>query len=256
MRAQSRRARAERSSAASDRAAGESSFAYGRGPAVAARHRPLHRHRRVRRDRGAERRREDDAAASGARSRDADARRGAALRRAGARFSRRATIGYLAQRAQLGIDAPVDGPRGRRGRPPRRGRAPRPAPPTATARSSTDAIERVGLSAARRSPAACGSPAGSSSARSSPRRSPRSRRCSCSTSPRPASTSKRRKRSPRCSTGCTASSSVTVLYVSHEFGSVEQFVERLVLVRGLDRLRRSSPASSRQIWHDPSHMHA
>ena len=33
---------------------------------------------------------------------------------------------------------------------------------------------------------------------------------------------------------------MTILYVSHEFGAVERFVERIVLVRGGDRLRRAS----------------
>jgi zinc transport system ATP-binding protein len=47
---------------------------------------------------------------------------------------------------------------------------------------------------------------------------------------------------------------VTVLFVSHEFGAVERFVERLVLVRGgivFDGDPRALPAT----WHDPSHVH-
>jgi zinc transport system ATP-binding protein len=47
---------------------------------------------------------------------------------------------------------------------------------------------------------------------------------------------------------------VTILFVSHEFGAVERFVERLVLVRGaivFDGDPRSLPAP----WHDPSHVH-
>jgi zinc transport system ATP-binding protein len=47
---------------------------------------------------------------------------------------------------------------------------------------------------------------------------------------------------------------VTILFVSHEFGAVERFVERLVLVRGtivFDGDPRSLPAA----WHDPSHVH-
>jgi zinc transport system ATP-binding protein len=47
---------------------------------------------------------------------------------------------------------------------------------------------------------------------------------------------------------------VTILYVSHEFGAVERFVERLVLVRGgilFDGPPRELPRS----WHDPSHVH-
>ena len=47
---------------------------------------------------------------------------------------------------------------------------------------------------------------------------------------------------------------VTTLYVSHEFGAVEHIVERLVLVRGailFDGHPRQLPAE----WHDPSHAH-
>jgi zinc transport system ATP-binding protein len=48
---------------------------------------------------------------------------------------------------------------------------------------------------------------------------------------------------------------VTVLYVSHEFGAVERFVERLVLVRG--RVLFDGPPSELPgVWHDPSHTHA
>ncbi|MDQ3065992.1 MAG: ABC transporter ATP-binding protein [Actinomycetota bacterium] len=48
---------------------------------------------------------------------------------------------------------------------------------------------------------------------------------------------------------------VTILYVSHEFGAVERFVERLVLVRG-GIVFDGSPSSLPGIWHDPSHVHA
>jgi zinc transport system ATP-binding protein len=48
---------------------------------------------------------------------------------------------------------------------------------------------------------------------------------------------------------------VTVIYVSHEFGSVEHFVERLVLVR--ERVVFDGPPSELpREWHDPSHTHA
>ena len=48
---------------------------------------------------------------------------------------------------------------------------------------------------------------------------------------------------------------VTTLYVSHEFGAVEGIVERIVLVRGgivFDGPPRDLPSE----WHDPSHPHA
>jgi zinc transport system ATP-binding protein len=48
---------------------------------------------------------------------------------------------------------------------------------------------------------------------------------------------------------------VTVLYVSHEFGAVERFVERIVLVRG-GILFDGSPRALPDVWHDPSHTHA
>jgi zinc transport system ATP-binding protein len=48
---------------------------------------------------------------------------------------------------------------------------------------------------------------------------------------------------------------VTILYVSHEFGAVEQFVQRLVLVRG-GIVFDGSPDELPRVWHDPSHVHA
>ncbi len=47
----------------------------------------------------------------------------------------------------------------------------------------------------------------------------------------------------------------TILYVSHEFGAVEHFVERLVLVRRTI-VFDGSPQSLPGVWHDPSHSHA
>lgn len=48
---------------------------------------------------------------------------------------------------------------------------------------------------------------------------------------------------------------VTIVYVSHEFGAVEDVVQRLVLVRErivFDGLPSDLPG----VWHDPSHTHA
>jgi zinc transport system ATP-binding protein len=47
---------------------------------------------------------------------------------------------------------------------------------------------------------------------------------------------------------------VTILYVSHEFGAIEHVVERLVLVRG-GILFDGPPISLPELWHDPSHTH-
>jgi len=47
---------------------------------------------------------------------------------------------------------------------------------------------------------------------------------------------------------------VTILYVSHEFGAIEQVVERIVLVR--ERIVfDGSPSALPDLWHDPSHVH-
>jgi zinc transport system ATP-binding protein len=47
---------------------------------------------------------------------------------------------------------------------------------------------------------------------------------------------------------------VTVLYVSHEFGAVERHVQRLVLVRGTI-VFDGPPSELPGVWHDPSHVH-
>lgn len=47
---------------------------------------------------------------------------------------------------------------------------------------------------------------------------------------------------------------VTIVFVSHEFGAVERFVERLVLVRG-GIVFDGEPSSLPSSWHDPSHVH-
>ena len=49
--------------------------------------------------------------------------------------------------------------------------------------------------------------------------------------------------------------SVTILYVSHEFGAVERFVERIVLVRR-EIVFDGDPSELPAVWHDPSHLHA
>jgi zinc transport system ATP-binding protein len=47
---------------------------------------------------------------------------------------------------------------------------------------------------------------------------------------------------------------VTILYVSHEFGAIEHVVERLLLVR--ERIVFDGPpAALPDLWHDPSHAH-
>jgi zinc transport system ATP-binding protein len=48
---------------------------------------------------------------------------------------------------------------------------------------------------------------------------------------------------------------VTIVYVSHEFGAVESFVQRLVLVRRTI-VFDGAPDELPGVWHDPSHVHA
>ena len=169
------------------------------------------------------------------------------------RFSRRATIAYLAQRSRLGVEAPATvrevvgagrlaaggllGPLRRRER-------------TIVA----EAIERVGLS--ERADAPLRTLSGGQQKR--------------------AFIAKALAAEPSLlvldepTTGVDAEAqealaalldrlhrelSVTILYVSHEFGAVERFVERLVLVRGRI-VFDGPPASLPGIWHDPSHAHA
>jgi zinc transport system ATP-binding protein len=46
----------------------------------------------------------------------------------------------------------------------------------------------------------------------------------------------------------------TIVYVSHEFGAVERYVQRLLLVRGTI-VFDGPPADLPGLWHDPSHVH-
>jgi zinc transport system ATP-binding protein len=46
----------------------------------------------------------------------------------------------------------------------------------------------------------------------------------------------------------------TIVFVSHEFGAVEPFVQRLVLVRG-EIVFDGPPSELPDPWHDPSHVH-
>jgi zinc transport system ATP-binding protein len=47
---------------------------------------------------------------------------------------------------------------------------------------------------------------------------------------------------------------VTILFVSHEFGAIEPFVQRIVLVQGTI-VYDGPPAELPARWHDPSHVH-
>ncbi|MSO40770.1 MAG: metal ABC transporter ATP-binding protein [Solirubrobacterales bacterium] len=47
---------------------------------------------------------------------------------------------------------------------------------------------------------------------------------------------------------------VTILYVSHEFGAIEPYAERLVVVRS-GIVFDGAPSALPDVWHDPSHVH-
>jgi zinc transport system ATP-binding protein len=47
---------------------------------------------------------------------------------------------------------------------------------------------------------------------------------------------------------------VTILYVSHEFGAIEHFVGRILLVRG-GIVFDGPPSALPDLWHDPGHVH-
>jgi zinc transport system ATP-binding protein len=47
---------------------------------------------------------------------------------------------------------------------------------------------------------------------------------------------------------------VTILYVSHEFGAIERYVSRLIVIRG-GVVFDGPPSDLADAWHDPSHVH-
>jgi zinc transport system ATP-binding protein len=168
------------------------------------------------------------------------------------RFSRRETLGYLAQRSQVGVDAPATVfevvAAGRVSR--KQFLGPLRASDKAVVE---EAIERVGLGSLARMPITKLS--GGQQQR--------------------AFIAKALARDPSLlvldepTTGVDVESQealaalldrlqselhVTVLYVSHEFGAVERYVERLVLVRG-GIVFDGPPSELPGVWHDPSHAH-
>ena len=168
------------------------------------------------------------------------------------RFRDRATLGYLAQRTQLGVQAPVTVREvvaaGRTARKPfgRFGRADDEA--------VEHAIERVGL--------------GALAARPLTRLSGGQQQRAFIAKALAADPQLLALDEPTTGVDVAAQEAlaallerlhrelgVTIVYVSHEFGAIEHVVQRLVLVR--ERIVFDGPpAELPELWHDPSHTHA
>jgi zinc transport system ATP-binding protein len=168
------------------------------------------------------------------------------------RFGRREALGYLAQRAQLGLDAPATVREVvTAGRLPRAGLVGRLG--GSDRKRVSDAIERVGLTGVADRPL---------------------QRLSGGQQQR-AFIAKALSADPELlvldepTTGVDVEAQealaallerlhrdldVTILYVSHEFGAIERFVERLVLVRH-EIVFDGPPGELPGLWHDPSHVH-
>jgi zinc transport system ATP-binding protein len=169
------------------------------------------------------------------------------------RFSRRATLGYLAQRAQLDLDAPATveevvsagrlagggllGPLRRRDR-----------------AIIAEAIERVGLTSVRRRPLAKLS-GGQQQRAFIAKALAGDPSLLVLDEPTAGVDVESQEALGELLERLHSELSVTVLYVSHEFGAIERYVKRLVLVRG-GIVFDGSPADLPAVWHDPSHAHA
>jgi zinc transport system ATP-binding protein len=168
------------------------------------------------------------------------------------RSQRRAQIGYLAQRAQVGVHAPatvrevVEAGRAQLGM---LGRL------SADDRAAVDeAIGRVGLSDLARRPIRRLS--GGQQQRAFIAKALASRpRLLVLDEPTTGVDAEAQEALAELLARLQADLGVTIVYVSHEFGAVEGFVQRLVLVR--QRVVFDGPPSLLPgVWHDPSHAHA
>jgi len=163
----------------------------------------------------------------------------------------RARIGYLAQRAQLGIDAPatvrevVESGCASRGVLGHLGRSDRAL--------VDEAIERVGL--ARRSRLVVGRLSGGQQQRAFLAKALATRPdLLVLDEPTAGVDVDAQEALAALLEELHRDLGVTILFCSHEFGAVERYVDRLVLVRGgiaFDGDPTALPTS----WHDPSHVH-
>jgi zinc transport system ATP-binding protein len=169
------------------------------------------------------------------------------------RFSRRGRIGYLSQRAELGIDAPISVREVvSTGRVPRRGLF---GPLRAADRARVEeAIERVGLS--EQADAVVTRLSGGQQQRAFIAKALAARPdLLVLDEPTAGVDVDAQEALAALLEELHRELGVTILFASHEFGAVEQFVDRLVLVRG-QIVFDGPPAALPTTWHDPSHAHA
>ena len=168
-------------------------------------------------------------------------------------FGRRATLGYLAQRSSIGTDAPATvrelvtagrlatggllGPLARRDR-----------------RLVDDAIERVGLAGLATAPLQTLS--GGQQQRAFIAKALAAKpSLLVLDEPTAGVDAASQEALAALLSDLHAELGTTVIYISHEFGAVERYVERLLLVRGTIGFD-GPPSELPGVWHDPSHVHA
>jgi zinc transport system ATP-binding protein len=169
------------------------------------------------------------------------------------RFSRRRSLGYLAQRAELGGDAPttvrelVAAGRVAAGR--------LVGPARAHDRAlADDAIERVGLAGVADAPLRTLS-GGMQQRAFIAKALAAEPSLLVLDEPTTGVDAESQESLAALLDGLHSDLGVTIMYVSHEFGAVERFVQRLVLVRRTI-VFDGPPGALPDVWHDPSHAHA
>jgi zinc transport system ATP-binding protein len=169
-----------------------------------------------------------------------------------ARFSRRSGIGYLGQRTQLGIDAPISVREVVEA-----GRVPRHGLFRTFGREDRtlvdEAIERVGLSA--HSGSVLGRLSGGQQQRAFIAKALAAQpNLLVLDEPTAGVDVDAQEALAALLEELHVDLGVTILFCSHEFGAVERFVDRLVLVRGGIAFD-GNPSALPTTWHDPSHVH-
>jgi zinc transport system ATP-binding protein len=167
-------------------------------------------------------------------------------------FSHRADLSYLAQRAQVGIDAPITVRElVRTGRTSRLGLFARWRPEDEDA--VLDAIDRVGLT--DRAHRSLRTLSGGQQQRALIAKSLSSRpKLLALDEPTAGVDADAQEALAGLLQQLHEELRVTILYVSHEFGAIEHFARRLVLVRG-GIMFDGTPTELPRVWHDPAHVH-